>query len=144
MTREEFNEKKAWLWRYQRSRNYERQLCQQILNEQERATATTKALSPVVVSAGGNSSKIETAVCMMAERKEQLSEQIIKTEMVRLEIEKAIEDVKDDMQRDVLRERYIVGTPYWWKIAINLNISERWAKKLHRAAVENLCTPVHF
>lgn len=53
MTREEFNQKKVWLWRYQRSRNHERQLRQQIQSERERATATTKALSPVVVSAGG-------------------------------------------------------------------------------------------
>ena len=126
MTREEFNQKKAWLWRYQRSRNHERQLRQQIQSERERATATTKALSPVVVSAGGKN-KIEDAVCRIMERQEA-----------------AINSVQDQMQQDVLRERYIVGTTYWWKIAINLNISERWAKKLHRAAIENLCTPVHF
>lgn len=78
------------------------------------------------------------------ERQEALYKQIIETEMQREEIETAINSVQDQMQRDVLRERYIVGTPYWWKIAINLNISERWAKKLHRAAIENLCTPVPF
>ena len=132
-----------WLWRYQRSRNHERQLRQQIQSERERATATTKALSPVVVSAGGKN-KIEDAVCRIMERQEALYKQIIDTEMQREEIETAINSVQDQMQRDVLLERYIVGTPYWWKIAINLNISERWAKKLHRAAIENLCTPVHF
>ena len=143
MTREEFNQKKVWLWRYQRSRNHARQLRQQIQSERERATATTKALSPVVVSAGGKN-KIEDAVCRIMERQEALYKQIIETEMQREEIETAINSAQDQMQRDVLRERYIVGTPYWWKIAINLNISERWAKKLHRAAIENLCTPVHF
>lgn len=54
MTREEFNQKKAWLWRYQRSRNYERQLRQQAHREirqmveqeieNERADIATRAM----------------------------------------------------------------------------------------------------
>ena len=54
--------KQKWLWRYQNSRRAEARIRKQILDEMDRATATTKALSPVVVSGGSGNSKIEEAV----------------------------------------------------------------------------------
>lgn len=80
----------------------------------DRATATTKALSPVVVLGGSGNSKIEEAVDVMQERREELCQKLIEAECVRKEIEKAIDDtVPEGLMQDILHERYIVGTPYW-------------------------------
>lgn len=130
--------KQKWLWRYQNSRRAEARIRKQILDERERATATTKALSPVVVSGGGGNSKIEEAVAIMQERQQKLYSQLIETEVIRSEIEQAISSIPVGLMQDILHERYIVGTPYWWMIANNLHISEKWARENHRKAIDAL------
>lgn len=130
--------KQKWLWRYQNSRRAETQIRKQILDERERATATTKALSPVVVSGCGGNSKIEEAVAIMQERQQKLYSQLIETEVIRSEIEQAISSIPAGLMQDILHERYIVGTPYWWMIANNLHISEKWARENHRKAIDTL------
>lgn len=130
--------KQKWLWRYQNSRRAEARIRKQILDERERATATTKALSPVVVSGGGGNSKIEEAVAIMQERQQKLYSQLIETEVIRSEIEQAISSIPAGLMQDILLERYIVGTPYWWMIANNLHISEKWARENHRKAIDAL------
>ena len=142
MTDKEIAEKTKWLWRYQRCRSAERQLRRQIALERERATATTKALSPIMV-ASSKSNTMESAILKIVERQEKLYKQIIDTEVVRDEIETAIDGLQDDRMKEVLKERYIVGTPFWWQIANNLSISEPYAKKLHRRALDKLYTPVY-
>lgn len=135
----ESKRKQDWLWRYQRSRRAEARIRKQILDEMDRATATTKALSPIVVSGGSGSSKIEEAVDVMQERREELCQKLVEAECVRKEIEKAIDDtVPEGLMQDILHERYIVGTPYWWMIANNLHISEKWARENHRKAIDAL------
>lgn len=130
--------KQKWLWRYQNSRRAEARIRKQILDELERATATTKALSPVVISGGGGNSKIEEAVAIMQERQQKLYSQLIETEVIRSEIEQAISSIPAGLMQDILLERYIVGTPYWWMIANNLHISEKWARENHRKAIDAL------
>lgn len=130
--------KQKWLWRYQNSRRAEARIRKQILDERERATATTKALSPVVVSGGGGNSKIEEAVAIMQERQQKLYSQLIETEVIRNEIEQAISTVQEGLMQDVLKEKYIAGTPFWWMIANNLHISEKWARENHRKAIDAL------
>lgn len=130
--------KQKWLWRYQNSRRAEARIRKQILDERERATATTKALSPVVVSGGGGNSKIEEAVAIMQERQQKLYSQLIETEVIRNEIEQAISTVPEGLMQDVLKEKYIAGTPFWWMIANNLHISEKWARENHRKAIDAL------
>lgn len=130
--------KQKWLWRYQNSRRAEARIRKQILDERERATATTKALSPVVVSGCGGNSKIEEAVAIMQERQQKLYSQLIETEVIRSEIEQAISSIPAGLMQDILHERYIVGTPYWWMIANNLHISEKWARENHRKAIDTL------
>lgn len=130
--------KQKWLWRYQNSRRAEARIRKQILDEMDRATATTKALSPVVVSGGSGNSKIEEAVAIMQERQQKLYTQLIETEVIRSEIEQAISSIPAGLMQDILLERYIVGTPYWWMIANNLHISEKWARENHRKAIDAL------
>nr|DAR25772.1 MAG TPA: Protein of unknown function (DUF1492) [Caudoviricetes sp.]DAS59592.1 MAG TPA: Protein of unknown function (DUF1492) [Caudoviricetes sp.] len=86
---------------------------------------------------------MESAILKIVERQEKLYKQIIKTEIVRDEIETAINSLPDDRMKAVLQERYIIGTSRWWRIANNLNISEVYAKKLERRALEKLYTPVY-
>lgn len=142
MNDKEIADKKRWLLRYQRCRSSEKQLRRQIALEQERATATTKALSPIMVTSS-KSNTMESAILKIVERQEKLYKQIIKTEIVRDEIETAINSLPDDRMKAVLQERYIIGTSRWWRIANNLNISEVYAKKLERRALEKLYTPVY-
>lgn len=142
MNDKEIADKKRWLWRYQRCRSSEKQLRRQIALERERATATTKAMSPIMVTSSKENT-MESAILKIVERQEKLYKQIIKTEIVRDEIETAINSLPDDRMKAVLQERYIIGTSRWWRIAKNLNISEVYAKKLERRALEKLYTPVY-
>nr|DAI63320.1 MAG TPA: Protein of unknown function (DUF1492) [Caudoviricetes sp.] len=93
--------------------------------------------------ASSKSNTMESAILKIVERQEKLYKQIIDTEVVRDEIETAIDGLPDDRMKEVLKERYIVGTPFWWQIANNLSISEPYAKKLHRRALDKLYTPVY-
>ena len=80
----------------------------------------------------------EEAVAIIQERQQKLYSQLIETEVIRSEIEQAISSIPAGLMQDILLERYIVGTPYWWMIANNLHISEKWARENHRKAIDAL------
>ena len=64
-------------------------------------------------------------------------EQLEESESIRTEIEHTISCLPDMLQQTILLERYIDGKA-WWQIADHLQITDRWAKELHRRAVQNL------
>ena len=126
-----------WLRRYQKALADERWLRERIADIRARAEATTRALRPDPVDGGVRENRLLACVELLDERRRELAGQVAASERLRAEIERAIGGVPDEMQRHVLTARYIDGAP-WWKIANQLYISERWAKALHRRAVEQM------
>ena len=141
----EYQEKVAWLRRYQAELDTECRLRDKIRMERSRAESTTQALSPICGGENGKSDKVADGVEILAEYQTQLTDQLKISETVRAEIEQSIFALDDYQQRDVLLAHYVDGLQ-WWKVANRLYISERWAKSLHKKAIENLklCTTVHY
>ncbi len=54
-----------------------------------------------------------------------------------IRIKAAIDNLKDARERDVLFYRYIKGFS-WWKIADEMEYTERWIMELHGRALEGL------
>lgn len=131
-----YAEKVAWLRRYRSALAEERRLRDAIKIARARAEATTQAMRPAPGGSGGTD-KVATGVELLDEYRRQLTAQLAQSERLRAEIEAAIASLPDAAQRQVLLSKYIDGLP-WWQVANQLYISERWAKALHRHAVENL------
>lgn len=53
------------------------------------------------------------------------------------EISAAIKELEEEDERDVMTLRYIAGMD-WWKIAKEMDCSERWVYELHGKALEKL------
>ena len=133
-----YAEKVAWLRRYRSALAEERRLRDAIKIARARAEATTQAMRPAPCGSGGTD-KVATGVELLDEYRRQLTVQLAQSERLRAEIEAAIASLPDAAQRHVLLARYIDGAA-WWQVANQLYMSERWAKALHRYAVENLQT----
>lgn len=131
-----YEEKVEWLRRYRSALAEERRLRDAIKMARSRAEATTQALRPAPGSSGGTD-KVTAGVELLDEYRRQLAEQLAQSEQLRAEIEDAVYNLPNADQRQVLLARYIDGTA-WWQVANQLYMSERWAKALHRHAVENL------
>lgn len=134
-------EKKAWLRRYRQALDNERRLRNAIRAARSRAEATTQALRPAPGGSGGQD-KVAAGVELLDSYQRKLADQLAESERLRAEIEQAIDALPSADQRLVMRARYIDGRP-WGRIAHQMDVSERWAIKLHGIALENF-QPVHF
>lgn len=140
---QEHKDKIAWLWRYRQALLDERRLRDRIKTARSRAESTTQALRPVSGGGGSRADKVADGAALIEAYQARLVAQLHESERIRREIESAINALPDPMQRAVLQARYIDGLHYW-QAANQLYISERHARRLHRAAVENLqtCPPM--
>lgn len=127
MDKQEYDAKVAWLKRYRESLSRERLLTNRMFKEKRRiAKAEQSALT----------SDLDLAQ-LHDERQRKLMEQIQEGMRQRAEIEEVLKRLPNQMQRMVLEARYIDGLE-WWKIANTLHISERWARQIHKKAIDNL------
>lgn len=137
-------EKKDWLSRYQESLRKEKRLKETLREVRSRAESTAQALSGMT-PAGGQRSKVESGAILLAAYTMQLNEQIVDGEVIRAEIEAAVGQIEDPMEREVLYWRYITGENGYpmdlWKVGNKLYISERHARRLHGWALEHLEIP---
>ena len=60
---------------------------------------------------------------------------------VRGEVRRAIQNVRDNAQREVLERRYILNQG-WEQIAVHMNYTYRHVTRLHGEALKNFCIPV--
>lgn len=134
----EAREKIAWLNRYQRARRKERRLREVIRTERARCEATSAALTGMP-HGGAEADKLGHGVSLLLDYQQDLAAQLVESERVRREIEAAIAALPDPMQREALTGHYVDGLE-WWKVANRMYISERWARSLHKKALENLQT----
>lgn len=129
---------------YQASLRQEKRLTETLKKVRSRAESTTQALTGMPTT-GGQSSKVESGAILLAAYAMQLNEQIVDGEVIRAEIEAAVGQLEDPMEREVLYWRYITGENGYpmdlWRVGNKLYISERHARRLHGRALEHLELP---
>ena len=108
----------VWLNRYRDARRVEPRLRERLQEENRRADYA-RALCPP-----GRAGEIDSA----------LAAQLTDGEAVRVEIESAIAQLEDALEREVLQMRYIDGRTNC-QIAARMRITERYVRKLHRRAI---------
>lgn len=131
-----YSEKKAWLSRYQISLRRERELTEEVKQQEARAQAVTPRLSgmPGGPSDGQN---LARAVESIVQAQQELQAQIDLCGYIRREVVAALEQVTNARDHEILRRRYILGQR-WEQIAVEMHIEYRWVTRRHRHTVENM------
>lgn len=118
----------VWLNRYRDARRVEPRLRERLREENCRADYA-RALRPP-----GGAGEIDSALLSINTRREKLAAQLMDGEAARVEIESAIAQLEDALEREVLQMRYIDGRTNR-QIAARMRITERYVRKLHRRAI---------
>lgn len=131
-----YNEKKAWLWRYQISLKREKVLADEIEVLHSRACRVTPALTGMP---GGPSDgqSLPRAVESIQQAQQDLQDQIAQCESIRREVVAALEQVTNDRDHEILRRRYLLGQR-WEEIAVEMHLEYRWVTRRHRRTVESM------
>ncbi len=137
MNQQEYFARIAWLRRYGEAVRKQKALTRRLAEARNAAVRIAPAVSSVRVQAKSGASACERAV----ERVEEARARVRAAERVRkalyAEIFPAIAALPEANERRVLCKRYIrrLSMP---EIAAEIGITERWVRRLHRNAVENL------
>ena len=118
----------VWLNRYRDARRVEPRLRERLREENRRADYA-RALCP-----SGGAGEIDSALLSINARREKLAAQLTDGEAARVEIESAIAQLEDALEREVLQMRYIDGRTNR-QIAARMRITERYVRKLQRRAI---------
>ena len=131
-----YDEKIAWLKRFQAALHREKLLREELKMLKERSTSNSKALGGLP---GGtqDGQSLPRAVESIIRAKQELQCQINICGAIRREVVAAIGQLPDELDQDILRQRYIMGQE-WWKIAVAVNLSDRQAYRRAEAAVHKL------
>lgn len=128
-----YDEMTAWLNRYRNARQIEPRLREQ-LREDERRAAYVDILRK---ASPGGADDLDAVLVSINTRRQNLAAQLMNGEAVKVEIEGAISELDDALEREVLQLRYLGGKTNR-QIADRMRVTERYVRKLHRRAVLKL------
>lgn len=134
-----YNEKKAWLSRYQVSLRRERELTEEVKQQEARAQAVTPRLS-CMPGGGRPGDSLPCAVEAIIQAKQELQAQINQCGAIRREVVAALEQVTNARDHEIMRRRYILGQR-WEQIAVEMYYSCKQVRRRHRVCVDTLCLP---
>ena len=108
------------------------------------ATKTTRALSIMPGNSSKDPHKTEGAICDLVDLKEELCCDVNNLVALQIKIDKTINSVKDEDERNVLELRYLCFKT-WEEIADIMGYTVRGVYKIHNKALKKLklFTPVH-
>lgn len=131
-----YNEKKAWLWRYQISLKREKVLADEIEDMNSRACRVTHALTGMP---GGPSDgqSLPRAVERILQAKQDLQDQITQCGAIRREIVAVLEQVINARDHEIMRRRYILGQRFE-QISVEMHMDLRWIYRTHKRTVQRL------
>ena len=130
-----YDEKVAWLRRYQDSLRRERELVQEVEALRSRACRTSAALS--AAPGGSDGQGLPRAVEAILAAQAALAAQVSACQAARAAVAGVIEMVRDPRDREILRRRYLLGQR-WETIAVEMHLEYRWVTRRHRRAVERM------
>ena len=136
-----YEEKVRWLKRYRDTLRLEKELREELKDQQTRACKTTAALTGMP-GGGGDGQALPRAVESIVAAQQELQAQINLCGATRREVVAALDQVTDARDHEILRRRYLLGQR-WEKIAVEMNIELRWVYRRHRLAVSGLTMESH-
>lgn len=136
-----YEEKVRWLKRYRGALRLEKELREELKDQQTRACKTTAALTGMP-GGGGDGQALPRAVESIVAAQQELQAQINLCGATRREVVAALDLVVDARDHEILRRRYLLGQR-WEKIAVEMNIELRWVYRRHRRAVSGLTMESH-
>ena len=136
-----YEEKVRWLKRYRDALRLEKELREELKDQQTRACKTTAALTGMP-GGGGDGQALPRAVESIVAAQQELQAQINLCGATRREVVAALDQVTDTRDHEILRRRYLLGQR-WEKIAVEMNIELRWVYRRHRRAVSGLTMESH-
>ena len=129
-----YENKVAWLRRYQDSLRRERELGQELEQLRSRACKVTPALTGMPGGAGYGQS-LARAVASIVQAQQELQAQINVCGAIRREIVSALNQITNPRDHEILRRRYILGQ-MWEVIAVEMHLEYRWVTRRHHRAVD--------
>ena len=129
-----YENKVAWLRRYQDSLRMERELGQELEQLRSRACKVTPALTGMPGGAGDGQS-LARAVASIVQAQQELQAQINVCGAIRREIVSALNQITNPRDHEILRRRYILGQR-WEVIAVEMHLEYRWVTRRHHSAVD--------
>lgn len=136
-----YEEKVRWLKRYRDALRLEKELREELKDQQTRACKTTAALTGMP-GGGGDGQTLPRAVESIVAAQQELQAQINLCGATRREVVAAIDQVADERDHEILRRRYLLGQR-WENIAVEMNIALRHVYRRHRKAVSELVIVCH-
>ena len=136
-----YEEKVRWLKRYRDALRLEKELREELKDQQTQACKTTAALTGMP-GGGGDGQALPRAVESIVAAQQELQAQINLCGATRREVVAALDLVVDARDHEILRRRYLLGQR-WEKIAVEMNIELRWVYRRHRRAVSGLTMESH-
>lgn len=128
-----YEEKVAWLRRYQNNLCRERELAAELEQLHSRACKVTPALTGMP-SGPGDGQSLLRAVESIVQAQQELKAQINVCGDIRREIVAALEQVTNARDHEILRRRYLLGQR-WEEIAVEMHYKYQHVCRCHRAAV---------
>ena len=110
---------------------------QQVARLRELAEQVTSAATATRVSGTPARSKIESAVCRIADLQAMIQQDLCRLAEKYEEIQRVIEKVEEGPHRDLLIHRYL-NFYTWEEIAEKMNYSYKWVHVLHGKALEKV------
>lgn len=136
-----YEEKVRWLRRYRDALRLEKELREELKDQQTRSCKTTAALTGMP-GGGGDGQALPRAVESIVAAQQELQAQINLCGATRREVVAALDQVTNARDHEILRRRYLLGQR-WEKIAVEMNIELRWVYRRHRRAVSGLTMESH-
>ena len=131
-----YDEKVAWLRRYRQALRRQAELEQEVEQLDSAAKRVTPMLSGMPCGPGDGNA-LPRAVENLLEAKAELEAQCDICGDIRREVVAAIEQVTNQRDHEILRRRYIIGQK-WEQIADSMNINERWLRRCHAKAINEM------
>lgn len=131
-----YEEKVRWLRRYRDALRLEKELREELKDQQTRACKTTAALTGMP-GGGGDGQALPRAVESIVAAQQELQAQINLCGATRREVVAALDQVTDARDHEILRRRYLLGQRFE-EIAVDMVLEYRWVRRLHKRAVNIL------
>lgn len=132
-----YQEKVAWLGRYQTALSCQRMLEEEITVLRSDAARVTACMSGMPGRSGPDADRLPRAVEHIEDAQKRLAQQLDGCMAARMEVMRGILTVGDSAGRQVLQRRYLMGQSFA-EIADAMGVVQRRVYQLHHAAVERM------
>lgn len=133
-----YEEKKAWLIRYQQAKRLEQLRFDELAMSETEASNITQRLS-AAPGGGQDGQELPRSVERIEEARTAYKAQCDESDRIRKEIIFALQQLDDELDFTILYRRYICGHK-WELIADRLSLDVSWVLRRHKKAVQLLDT----